>query len=300
MDNSNSRIAIVILNYLNYKDTIECVESLEADLYINKSIIIVDNNSNNDSWKILNEKYSLRDDITLIKSDKNLGFAGGNNLGIVYAREKLKCNNVLLVNNDTIFEDKTMITTLMSEYEAGVAVIGPRIISANYKDQNPIETEVSKEQIEKEFKYFNSNKYRFKKTKIFKVLKNNVILARIKLSVDKNKKRQLLKKSLSKDLVLHGACMLLTKDYFEYYPFLFPDTFLYYEENILTLLTRKVNLKKKFVDSVYIYHKEDQSSEMSFENNDDIRLKYLANSMRMCNELFDLDYTKIIDNYFGG
>lgn len=294
------KVAIVILNYLNYKDTIECIESIKNDIYSDKELIIVDNNSHNESWDILYEKYNTNCKITLIRSNENLGFAKGNNLGIDYARNKLNCNFVLLVNNDTIFDDSNMITELMKSYEETVGVIGPRIIAANKIDQNPVFTNVSKEKIAEEFKYLKSTKYKIKNNNIYKLLRSNTILIRIKRKLFN--KPQMTPKEInnqcSEELVLHGSCMLLTKCYFKYYTRLFPETFLYYEENILTLLTKKVGLKKKFIENVHIYHKEDQSSEMSFNNSDDVRLKYLLESMKICNDIYDMSYENIYNKYF--
>ncbi|CUO42747.1 glycosyltransferase [Clostridium disporicum] len=299
------KVAIVILNYLNYKDTIECVESLNNDKYCDKEVVIVDNGSNNDSWTVLEAKY-CNSRVHLLKSDKNLGFAKGNNIGINYAVNKLNCKFVLLVNNDTIFNDSNLITELMNAYEEGVAVIGPRIIAANGVEQNPVPAEVSKARIEEEFAIYKSLKYRFYNGDLYIKLNENEYFKKMKIMIKKyllrrgniDKKGEISNNKKSQDLVLHGACMLLTKDYFNYYSGLFPNTFLYYEENILTLLTKKVGLYKKFINSVNIYHKEDQSSKMSFNNLSKVKKKYLFDSMKLCKELFDLSYDQIINKFF--
>lgn len=301
------KVVIVILNYLNYEDTIECIESLINDEYKKIEIVIVDNGSNNGSWEKLNQLYLNIKNIYIIQSKKNVGFAQGNNLGILYAKEKLHSNFVLLVNNDTIFKDKKLITELMNAYENDVAIIGPRIISANELEQNPVRTEFTKSILKEQMKYYHSVTYKFesfkcklKNNKLYKSLKNVKILMKFKrklfedTTINMKKVRQSI---CSEELVLHGACMLLTKDYFKYYPYLFPKTFLYYEENILTLITSKVNLKKKFINNVWIYHKEDQSSEMSFNNSNSIKAKYIIKSMEECKKIFDLNYEDIIKKF---
>lgn len=297
------RIAIVILNYLNYKDTIECIESIKNDTYLEKEIIVVDNCSNNESWEVLSKKYNKKDKIYLIKSDENLGFAGGNNLGIEFARNKLNSEFVLLVNNDTIFEDNEMLTKLIDAYEPMVGVIGPRIIESNGLEQNPVPVVVDKEKIQNDYNILTNNKV--KNNKIYKAIKNIDFLRNLKNKLlNKNEKAKsyltnnISDPVMSEELVLHGACMMLTKDYFKYYNILFPSTFLYYEENILTLLTKKVGLKKKYINNTYIYHKEDQSSIMSFNNANNIKVKYELESMKMCLDLFDLSYEEIRNKYF--
>lgn len=292
------KVAIILLNYLNYNDTIECVESIKKVEYNEKYIIIVDNGSNNKSLDILNEKYKYSD-IHIIESSKNLGFARGNNLGIAYAREKLKCNFVLLANNDTIFKDADIITRLVEAYDKDVAVIGPRIISADKMEQNPVRLSIKREDVKNEYDFINNWKYKFKLTKYYRFLKN------IKNKINRSNEINIKKKDInlspnitSEDLILHGACMMLTKDYFKYYTGLFPDTFLYYEEDILALITKKVKLKKKFINNTSIYHKEDQSSLVSFNNSKSVKVKYQIQSMDTCLKLFDMSYSEIISKYF--
>ena len=51
------RLAIVVLNYLNYKDTIECVDSILEMQYSICGIVIVENGSHNESWRMLKKIY---------------------------------------------------------------------------------------------------------------------------------------------------------------------------------------------------------------------------------------------------
>lgn len=288
------KIAIVILNYLNYKDTIECVESISIDKYSAKQIIIVDNGSSNDSRDKLEEKFNKTDGIHLLFNDINEGFARGNNIGIRYATDYLKCDFVLLVNNDTIFKDPQMITVLMESYEEGIGVIGPRILAADGNEQNPVRKEVIRDNLKQELYYCQKiANIRLKQSNLYKMLRRLNIFK-------KNKSCQSVvqKSNVSLDLVLHGACMMLTKDYFKYYPYLFPNTFLYYEENILTVLTHKVGLGKKFINTTYIFHKEDQSSEMSFSNDKGFKIKYLLESIKAAKEIYPLTYETLKNRYF--
>ncbi|MFU0784636.1 MAG: hypothetical protein ACFWT2_16345 [Thermoanaerobacterium thermosaccharolyticum] len=78
-------VYIILVNYNRYKDTIECVKSIRRINYKNYKVIIVDNALTNDSVKLLKENL---DDCIIIESNKNLGFSGGNNIGIKYALKK--------------------------------------------------------------------------------------------------------------------------------------------------------------------------------------------------------------------
>lgn len=99
----NEQIDIILINYNNYVDTIDCIKSLDGVVYPHKRIIIVDNNSTNESVRELQKAVNGRKDIVLIALDKNLGFAGGNNIGIKRALEN-GVENILLLNNDTEVE----------------------------------------------------------------------------------------------------------------------------------------------------------------------------------------------------
>lgn len=111
-------VYIILVNYNGYADTLDCVKSLNNIHYDNFKIVIVDNKSTDDSVKIFKE--SLSEEI-LICSDKNLGFAGGNNLGIKYALSKM-ADYVLLLNNDTVVEKDfliKMIDTISQDEKIG-------------------------------------------------------------------------------------------------------------------------------------------------------------------------------------
>lgn len=92
---------IVLVNYCNAGITVDCINSLKIAGVKSKQIIVVDNNSPDDSIQIL-EKV---EGIVLIKSQYNGGFSYGNNLGIIYALEH-DCSSVILLNNDTVVDDK--------------------------------------------------------------------------------------------------------------------------------------------------------------------------------------------------
>lgn len=109
----NPLIYIILLNYNGYKETIECIESLEKITYKNYKIVIVDNASTDNSEKILKEKFNNH---VFIQTKKNLGFAGGNNIGIKHA---IKCGAeyILLLNNDTIVKNDFLEHLVKSSIE---------------------------------------------------------------------------------------------------------------------------------------------------------------------------------------
>lgn len=87
-------VSIILVNYNVAKVTAECIESLQQISYPHFEIIVVDNASTKEDPSWLGKKYPF---IRYIQSEKNLGFAGGNNLGI----KNSKGEYILLLNNDT-------------------------------------------------------------------------------------------------------------------------------------------------------------------------------------------------------
>lgn len=92
------RLSIITVNYNGIKDTCELIESLPLE---DKSIevIVVDNASKEDEASVIEARYPA---VKVIRSNKNLGFAGGNNIGIKAAQGKF----LFFINNDTILRCK--------------------------------------------------------------------------------------------------------------------------------------------------------------------------------------------------
>lgn len=115
-------ISIITINYNGVKDTCELIESLPLE---DKSIevIVLDNASKEDEASIIASHYPQ---VKVISSEQNLGFAGGNNLGIKAAQGKY----ILFINNDTILRHQTSdIRHLVSriETDAKIGMVCPKI-----------------------------------------------------------------------------------------------------------------------------------------------------------------------------
>ncbi|ATG90445.1 glycosyltransferase family 2 protein [Methylomonas koyamae] len=94
-------IAIILLNWNGKTDTSECIASIRNLNYKNYEIIVVDNNSSDDSVRSLFNEYP---GLTILQTGKNLGYSGGNNFGINWAI-KNNADYILLLNNDTIISN---------------------------------------------------------------------------------------------------------------------------------------------------------------------------------------------------
>ena len=122
-------ISIITINYNGLEDTCALIESIPFNE--NMEVIVVDNASNNHEAEAITKKYPK---VKVIQSEKNLGFAGGNNLGIIAAQGKY----LFLINNDTIFKEfniQSLINRMESSSEIGI--VCPKIRFA--WDNNPIQ-----------------------------------------------------------------------------------------------------------------------------------------------------------------
>lgn len=100
----NNQVWVVILNWNGSDDTVECVESCLKIDYKPYQIVIVDNHSTDNSVEIFRKRFP---NVPLVVSEENLGYAGGNNIGIRYALEQ-EAGYVLLLNNDVIVEPSVL------------------------------------------------------------------------------------------------------------------------------------------------------------------------------------------------
>lgn len=118
-------VAIIILNWNGWRDTLNCVSSCQKLSWPNYSILVVDNGSTDDSEKYL--RQNLPADVAIIQSGANLGFAGGNNHGIRRAIQG-GAEYVWLLNNDTEV-DPEALTCLVAAMENGpeVGIAGSKI-----------------------------------------------------------------------------------------------------------------------------------------------------------------------------
>jgi GT2 family glycosyltransferase len=162
----NNKVFIIVLNWNKWKDTIECLESLLILDYPHYRIVVVDNNSTDGSVERIkswargdirvesdfikgassNQKRiieceeaghedDLQTGITLIQSGSNLGYAGGNNIGIRYAVTK-QADFIWILNNDTVV-DKNALSEMvsMAKTDKKIGMVGSKLF---YHDQPKI------------------------------------------------------------------------------------------------------------------------------------------------------------------
>ena len=118
------QIHIVVLNWNNYADSKECLISLNCLTYPNYKVILVDNGSIDGSGDKLSVEFP---DIIYICTGENLGYAGGNNVGMKYALAN-GADIVLVLNNDVVVESADLLQNIsLAMNNKNVGIVGPRI-----------------------------------------------------------------------------------------------------------------------------------------------------------------------------
>lgn len=121
MKNSCPDISVITVNYNGLEDTCELIDSLQRYLHTDYEIIVIDNGSSANEAKFLEEHYP---GIIVLRSEKNLGFAGGNNLGIRQARGRY----LLFLNNDTYITDDSLHFLIeTARLQPATGAVGPKI-----------------------------------------------------------------------------------------------------------------------------------------------------------------------------
>jgi len=123
VNNENCDISLVTVNYNGLEDTCALIDTIASSDY-SLEVIVVDNGSKVNEAEVIKQKYP---ETVCIRSEKNLGFAGGNNLGLKVARGRW----IYFINNDTIFEPfnpKALIERLESSEKIGM--VCPKICFA--------------------------------------------------------------------------------------------------------------------------------------------------------------------------
>ena len=188
-------------------------------------VIVVDNASKQNEASIISERYSQ---VKVIRSDKNLGFAGGNNLGIKEARGKY----VFLINNDAYFKEFN-IDYLIKRLESSdiIGIVCPKLRFS--WGNNPIQ-----------FTGY---------TKL-----SNITLRNKAIGFGEEDNGQYNTPHSSP--YAHGAAMLIKREAIEKVGLMPECFFLYYEEIDWSMMFTRAGYEIWYDPSCTVYHKESQTT----------------------------------------
>ncbi len=221
------RVYIIVLNWNGRDDTLSCLKSLQSTNYDNYKIVVADNGSEDDSVKAVRENFP---DVDIIEIGKNLGFAGGNNIGIKYAMEK-GADYVFLINNDTTVDPDCLKELVeAAETDEKIGSVGSKIYY--YSEPERI--------------WFAGGKINWLKNKGEHIGLDEV---------DKGQYDEIKEVGY-----LTGCALLIKREVIEKIGVLSEDYFLYYEDADYSLRVKNAGYKNVYVPKSKIYHKVSRST----------------------------------------
>lgn len=275
----STRLAIIILHYKNYQETMACARCALAQKGKDYEIIIVDNGSGDGSYEILKQEFKNTPHLTIKKLKKNLGFARGNNAGIRYARTHFNAKNCFVCNSDVVFED-TLFEELLAAPSDGIGCLSPAVYDTEGSPQplsinmiSPYKTII----FTLLYLIYKSLPQKLKRKLLLEIGKLLYLLIKKGISgltklraYLKKEKRQQHQEEIKEETAtntsaenpfrMQGCAFMLTEEYFKNYRGLYPKTFLYGEELNVSLYLKKAGLLAATVNTSPVIHKGGQSS----------------------------------------
>ncbi|MGE5845525.1 MAG: glycosyltransferase family 2 protein [Ignavibacteria bacterium] len=122
----NNLIAIVVLNFNKKNDILDCLRSIFNLEYPEIEVIVVDNGSTDGSSEAIKSEYP---DVHLVESKKNLGVAGGRNVGIKYADQNFNYKYLLFLDDDIVVDKKALTEMVCSFYkDKNIGIVAPKCL----------------------------------------------------------------------------------------------------------------------------------------------------------------------------
>lgn len=219
-------LSIITVNYNGLKDTCELMESLPLNDE-SLEVIVVDNASKEDEASVIAQRFPQ---VKVIRSKQNLGFAGGNNLGIQAAKGKY----LFFINNDTLLRPQTsdfrpLMNRLESSEKIGMACPKIRFSWGNQPIQYTGYTRLS-----------------------------SITLRNHPIGYGEEDHGQYDKPHITP--YAHGAAMMVKREVIEKAGMMPECYFLYYEELDWSMMIRRAGYEIWYEPACTIYHKESQTT----------------------------------------
>ena len=244
-------VSIITINYNGLEDTCALIETIPFNE--NMEVIVVDNASKNQEAETIVQRYPY---VKVIKSERNLGFAGGNNLGIQAAQGKY----LFLINNDTIFKEFN-IQTLVDRLESSphIGIVCPKIRFS--WDNKPIQ-----------FAGY---------SKLSRITVRNH-------AIGFNEEDHGQYDTAHPTPYAHGAAMLIKRDAIDKVGLMPECFFLYYEELDWSIMFTRSGFQIWYEPKCNIYHKESQTT----GQHSPLRTYYLTRNRLMLVQRNPLEFNK--------
>ncbi|MBI2190302.1 MAG: glycosyltransferase family 2 protein, partial [Candidatus Levybacteria bacterium] len=214
---------IVLLNFNGEKDTIECLKSikkLETDGFALLTIVV--DNGSEKKFRVQSSEFRVGE-LKIIHNDKNLGFSGGNNVGIRYAFKK-NADYILILNNDTVV-DKSLVLELLKLAQSDESI---GIVVPNESEQGRV------------IWYAGG----------IMDWKNVIGVHRGVDEVDRGQYEKVIETDFAS-----GCCMFVKREVFERVGMFDEKYFLYYEDNDLSQRAKREGFKIIYSPKAVLWHK---------------------------------------------
>ncbi len=250
-------------------ETIQCVDSIVQNVAGEKKVIVIDNASPNQSFAVLEKQYRDSDVVDVIKTNENLGFAKGNNVGYELAVKQYDPDFIVVMNNDMEIKQTDFIAKINESYQKfHFDIMGPDVYSTKKQyHQNPqtrrilslkeLKSRYQKLVIKEKLLFLVRLKYHVKS-----IIKNN------RASAEDSKKNIPFVNEPRENVLLHGSCYVFSRPFIEKNPkeCFYPETFMYMEAEILYYLAQKNGDKITYDPSMRVDHHEDVSTDATFKS----------------------------------
>lgn len=220
------KVYISILNWNGSEQTIRCLRSLECLDYSNYQVIVVDNDSHDDSVQHIRAVFP---DVHLVRADTNRGYAGGNELALKEALPDPQAELFWILNNDTIVRPESLTALVRAYQQHGEALYGGVPLNENSEnDEWRIQTNIW--EIGKDGRYYQRILSNFPFQQYFLTTEPRIVAG------------------------LSGSTLLIPTSIVRKHGFIDTSFFLYSEEIDYCLRLRRAGIKSYIVPESVVFH----------------------------------------------
>ena len=232
-------IGMVIVNYNDYETTKRLLDNVK-NYKVLKEIVVVDNKSTDDS--LINLKKIENKKITIIDSGNNKGYSYALNVGCKYLIEKYKSLNIVISNSDIIIDSEEDIKELNGYIKGKTVIVGPTILQGNDLNRG------------------------FKIPTPWQDIKQNIVFFGKKvLTNELSYPDNYYYKDISKVDTVSGCFFMISSKHLEEMGYFDENVFLYYEENIMGVKTKKLGKNIIVCNNVDVIHDHSVSIDKSLK-----------------------------------
>lgn len=232
-------IGMVIVNYNDYETTKRLLDNVK-DYKVLKEIVVVDNKSTDNSLEELRKLKNKK--ITIIDSGENKGYSYALNVGCKYLIDKYKSLNIVISNSDIIIDNELDIKDLNSYISTKNVIVGPTIIQGNDLNRG------------------------FKIPTPWQDIKQNIVFfGKRVLAKELSYPDNYYHKDISKVDTVSGCFFMISSKHLEDMGYFDENVFLYYEENIMGIKTKKLGKNIIVCNNVDVIHDHSVSIDKSLK-----------------------------------